>query len=83
MIHSVSKPFGNCIKIPATVFVLCKTGEKSVIIAPGPPSTFTVGHRPRPVLPGCLQELASLHEYHSENDILTAVKFDFGSTAGM
>lgn len=77
MVHFASKALEDFIAIPAMVVLLCKTGEKSVVIVPAPPSTFTVSHRPRRVLTVCLQQHVSLHDYHSWNDILMVVNFDF------
>jgi hypothetical protein len=41
MVYLASEALEECITIPAMVFVLCKTGEKIVIIDPGLPSTCT------------------------------------------
>jgi hypothetical protein len=81
VIDCASKALEECTEISGMVCVLCKTGGKSVITAPGPPpSPTTESHRPRPVLLGSSPDLASPMVHLNSNDTVMTMTLEHPAT---
>jgi hypothetical protein len=86
MISFASKALEECTTVSNMVCMLCKTSEKSAVTILGPPSPFTVGYYPCPVLVGPSPDPTNpLDHQRSKNTVMvTAIgRSDAGDTASM